>query len=285
MLYPDSKRRISEIVKQADLFKQKGYLKTAKEVYAFKKILKGNKIPDDFLKKLELVFDVFHSEFEKKEPVGQNHRKDVFQEIADTTLKAIGRMGTDYPQDLMKIFPLFQRLGRGQRITGEIAEEIDRKGIIDKNVIFHLHCYAYLIIVEGIYDELARILYFLTVASPSCVPSLKDLEMMTVKTINKKIGTTPVFLKKWDDKNHIRNAIGHARVNYDSTKDEVQFIDINMKDETIWDSGIIPLKDFYEMASELEDSIQAFIYTFILLKTYDIIASKNPCMHAYSTCQ
>lgn len=276
MLYPDSKRRISEIVKLANLFQQKGYLKTAKGIYTFTNILKGNKIPDDFLKKLELVFDVFQGEFEKKVPVGQNYRKNVFQEIADTTLKAIGRMGTDYPQALTKILPLFQRLKKGQKITGEIAEELDRKGIRDKNVIFHLYCYTYLIIVEGIYDELARILYFLTVASPSCVPSLKDLEMMTVNTIKKKLGTTPVFLKKWDDKNHIRNAIGHARADYDSTKDEVQFIDINMRDGTKWDSGIIPLKEFHKMALELEDSIWAFLYTFLLLKIYDFIVSKNP---------
>jgi len=179
-------------------------------------------------------------------------------------------MGTDYPQALMSIFPLFQRLNKGQRITREIAEELNRKGIRDKNVIFHLYCYTYLIIVEGIYDELARILYFLTVASPSCVPSLNDLEMMTVKTIKTKLGTTPVFLKKWDDKKHIRNAIGHARADYDSTKDEVQF-----KDRS-WDSGIIPLKEFIKMALELESSIEAFLYTFILLKIYDFVVSKNP---------
>ena len=100
--------------------------------------------------------------------------------------------------------------------------------------------------------------------------------MMTVKTIKEKLGTTPVFLKKWDDKNHIRNAIGHARADYDSTKDEVQFIDINMRDGTRWDSGIIPLKEFLKMALELEDSIWAFLYTFILLKIYDFIVSKNP---------
>lgn len=276
MLYPDSQRRISEIVKLADVFQQKGYLKTANKVYTFTDILKGKKIPDDFLKQLESVFDIFHVEFEKKVPVGQDYRKRVFQEIAETMLKAIGRMGTNYAQALLKIFPLFQRLNKGQKITGEIAEELVRKGIKDKNVIFHLHCYTYLIIVEGIYDELARILYFLTVASPCCVPSLQDLEMMKINTIEKKLGTTPVFLENWEDKRHIRNAIGHARADYDSTKDVVQFIDVNMRDGTKWDSGAIPLIEFYKMALELEDTIWAFLYTFILLKIYDFIVSKNP---------
>lgn len=275
MLYPDSERRISELVKQVNLFKQNGYSKTAKEIYTFTNILKGKKIPDDFLKRLELVFEVFHDEFEKKTPVGQTYRKDVFQEIANTTLEAIGRTRTGYPQALMKIFPLFQRLNKGQKITGEIGEEFKRKGIKDKNVFFHLYCYTYLIIVEGIYDELARILYFLTVVTPRCAPNLKDLEMMTVKAIKKKLGTTPVFLKEWDDKKHIRNAIGHARAEYDSTKDEVRFIDIN-RDGTIWDSGIISLKKLLKMGMELENSIEAFLYTFILLKIFDLVVSKNP---------
>ena len=125
-------------------------------------------------------------------------------------------------------------------------------------------------IFEGIFDELARILCFLTVASPSSLPSVNSLESMTVNTIRSQLGSSFVFLRKWDDKRHIRNAIGHATAFYDPVKEEVQFIDRS------WDSGIIPLKEFVKMALELEDSIWAFFYTFLLLKIYDFIASQNP---------
>ena len=276
MLYPDSKRRISELVKISDLFKQRGYLRTAKEVTVFINILKGKKIPNDFLKKLESIFDIFHVEFEKKVIVGQTYRKDVFREISDTTLNAISRLKTDYPKTLMTIFPLFQRLNKGQKITGQIGEELTHKTIKDKNVIFHLHCYTYLIIIEGIYDELTRILYFLNVASPNFIPSLADLKLMSVYEIQRKLGTKPVFLKKLADKKHIRNAIGHATTYYDSKNDVVQFINIHPKTGAKWDSGLIPLQEFHKMALELEDTISAFLYIFVLLKIYDFIASNNP---------
>ena len=93
---------------------------------------------------------------------------------------------------------------------------------------------------------------------------------MTVNTIRGQLGSSFVFLKEWDDKRHIRNAIGHATASYDPAKDEVRFKDRN------WDSGITSLKEFIKTALELEDSIWAFSYDFLLLKLYDFIASENP---------
>lgn len=276
MLYSDSKRRIAEIRRLSDLFKRNGYTRTATGISSFTNILKGDSIPSDFLKRLNLVFRVFHIEFEKKIPVGQKYRKDVFEEIADTTLKAIKRLGKDYPHALLTIFPLFQALNRGTKITSQIGNFINSKMYArpdkcgDKNVEFHLYCYTYLIIVEGLFDELARILYFLNVASPGNLPSLNSLKSLTVYTIRRRLGSSFVFLKKWDDKKHIRNAIGHATAFYDPEKDEVQFIDRS------WNSGVIPLKEFIRMALELEDSIWAFFYDFLLLRIYDFIASKKP---------
>ena len=170
----------------------------------------------------------------------------------------------------MTIFPLFQALNRGTKITSQLGNFINSKKYGDKNVEFYLYCYTYLIIVEGIFDELARILYFLTVSSPSNLPRLNSLESMTVNTIRDQLGSSFVFLKKWDEKRHIRNAIGHAKAFYNPVKDEVQFIDMS------WDSGIIPLKEFHKRALEIEDSIWAFFYDFLLLRIYDFILSKNP---------
>jgi len=270
MLYSDSKRRIVEITKLSGLFQTKGYPKTAQAIHSFTAILKGDKIPGDFLKRLDSVFNLFHKEFEKRIPVGQQYRKDVFEEIANTTLKAITRMGADYPTALLSILPLFQSINRGTKITSQIGVFLSSNKCTDKNVEFHLYCYIYLVFVEGIFDELARILYFLTVASPGNIPSLTDLERMSVYRIRRSLGSPFVFLKQWDDKKHIRNAIGHATATFDPTKDEVRFKDRN------WDSGIIPLKDFYRMALELEDAVWAFFYDFLLLKIYDFIASKDP---------
>lgn len=270
MLHSDSKRRIAEITKLSDLFKHNGYKKTATHILSFANILKGDSIPDDFLERLGSVFEVFHVEFQKKIPIGQEYRKAVFEEIAQTTISAIERLGTAYPKALMTIFPLFRDLNRGLKITQQIGSFINSGKCRDENVQFYLRCYTYLITVEGIFDELARILYFLTVASPSNLPSPNSLKQMEVHTIRKRLKRSFVFLKEWDDKKHIRNAIGHATAPYDPRRNEVQFIDRS------WKLGPIPSKEFYKMALELEDSIWAFHYVFLLLRIFDYIVSPNP---------
>jgi len=276
MLYPNSEKRIEDINRIAELFEHKRYPETAKEVRTFIEILKGDKIPIDFLKKLDSLFDLHQKEFEVNLPVGQSYRKRCFEEIKEIVFKAISRLGSDYPKVILTIHPLLQRLNSANKITGSIADELASKRITDKTVVFHLYCYAYLVFVEGIFDELARVLYFLAVADKTNVPKLEDLEKMTVWDILANLKTTPVFLERWDEKNHIRNAIGHARANHNSANDKVHFIDTDKHGVITWDSNDIPFSKFVEMALELEDSLTAFLDIFILLKIYDFISSTNP---------
>jgi hypothetical protein len=280
MLYPDSEKRIEEINKIANLFAHKGYPLTEKEVQAFAEMLKGDKIPSDFLYRLDALLNIHQKEFEAILPVGQNYRKRCFEEIGSLIIKAFGRMRTDYAAALLTIYPLFQRLGAASKITGSIAEELAQKRIQDKSVIFHLRCYSYLILVEGIFDELGRILYFLATVDKNSVPKIQELEKMNVwqilaalKNVQK---STPVFLERWEEKNHIRNSIGHARADYNPSKDEVRFVDVNKKGKLTYDSNYIPFAIFAEKALELEDSLTAFLHIFLLLRIYDFIVAPSP---------
>lgn len=201
MLHPDSERRIGDVINLAELLEQKRYHKTANEIRSFVEILKGKKVPEDLLKKMDSLFNLFQKEFEASLPVGQNFRKRCFEEIKSIVFGAIGRMGIiDFNQAILSTYPFLKRINFATKITGAIAEELNGKRITDKNVIFHLRCYAYLLLVEGIFDELARILYFLIKVSKNNVPSSGNLEKMTVWDILKRLGTTPVFLEKWEEK-------------------------------------------------------------------------------------
>src|SRR3989304_7355805 len=255
MLYPDSEKRIEEINKLANLFAYKGYPLTEKEVREFTQILKGDKIPSDFLSRLDALINLHQKEFETIVSIGQNFRKRCFEEISSLIIKAIGRMRTDYAQALLTIYPLFQRLVAASRITGSIAEELAQNRVQNKSVMFHLRCYSYLILVEGIFDELGRILYFLVTVDKNNVPKIEDLEKMNVWQIlgalKNTLRSTPVFLERWEEKNHIRNSIGHARADYNPSKDEVRFIDVNKKGKLTYDSKYIPFAKFAEMALEI----------------------------------
>lgn len=275
MLYPDSERRIDEMTRLAELFKSKGYPETAKEIFATSQILRGDRVPADFLNKLDSLFSIHHREFEAELTVGMNYRKRCFEEIATIVFKAIGRLGPDFPKVLLNVHPILTQLGDAKKTIGSLADELARNTINDRNIIFHLHCYSYLILVEGVFDELARILFFLRVVESTNVPKPGDLEKMTVWDILRGLKATPVFLERWEDKKHVRNAIGHARASYDTTTGKARFIDVNEQGK-VWDSGNVPFSNFAEMALELEDSLTAFLNIFLLLKIYDLIMSTTP---------
>ncbi len=280
MLHPDSKRRIEEIDKLASLFIDIGYPKTAREVREFAEILKGDRLPPDFLKKLDALIAFHQKEFEEYVAVGKDYRKRCFEEIRETIIEAIGRMRNDYAPALLTIYPIFRGLNSQNKVIGSIAEQL-ADGKLNKEMIFHLHCYAYLVLIEGVFDELARILYFLATVDRGNVPALRDLENLSVRKIldffNNTKGITPVFLEKWEEKNHIRNSISHARTVYNPSKNEVRFVDIDPRTGAIsYDSGYIAFSKFAEMGLELEDSLTAFIHIFLLLKIYDFVAGSNP---------
>jgi len=276
MLHKDADRRKADIAAMAKLTEEKGYKKTAAAILSFANILDQNQVPPDFLKRLDSLYALFEQEFIANMPEGQDFRKRCFEEIKKTVFAAIGRMHPIFSQAILVTFPFLQKLNHAKSITGFLADELSKQTIKDKRVVLHLYCYAYLITVEGVFDELARMLYFLTVVSKDNIPSVQDLEKMEVWDILKKSTTTPVFLERWDEKKHVRNAIGHTRIYYDSAKDEVRFVDVEPKSGKTTYDKIMKLSEFMKMALELEDSVEAFIYTIMMLRIYDFILSPNP---------
>jgi len=238
--------------------------------------LKGKEVPADTLERLNSLFDLNREEFEKIVPAGQTYRKRCFEEIKEITIKSIGRMGSDFGPSLLTLYPLFHRVNMFKKVTGSIADQLSHKQTLSEEVAFHLYCYAYLILIEGIYDELARILYFLAKVQKNNIPKMAELELMSVWDILRALGGTPVFLERWDEKNHIRNAIGHARANYDGSRKLVRFIDVDRNGTQTFDSGDIPLSQFVEWAMEIEESVTAFTNIFLLMKIFDLIYSTNP---------
>jgi hypothetical protein len=274
MLYPDSARRIAEIHMMASVFENEGYKKTASEIRSFTGIFQADNLSMDLLKgvraKYGQLFYVFETEFAEKPRTGQDYRKRVFDEIRELIFKAIEKMDPEFARATIEIFPILTSLMHGRQVTSDISNAVKNTNL-DKKIAFHLYCYAYLIIVEGIFDELARILFFFKNVTKDNIPKSKDLKKMEVWKILKSFGFVPVFLENWKEKKSIRNAIGHATVFYDPSKDEAQFVDeISGYDKTL------NLNQFIQILAELEDSVAAFTHVMILLRLYDFILSSKP---------
>lgn len=274
LLYIDSKKRIENLKTISNTFQEKGCPNTSAEVLKLIPILEGDKVPGDFLKNWNSLFDILGKDFEDSVNVGQAYRKKCYEYIRNTTFEAHKRMGKDFPAALLTIHPLFQKVNVQNSITGSIADLLGSKSATEPIVKFHLHCYAYLVFMEGIFDELSRILYFLAVVNPTNIPPLATLDNTSPQNIIDALGTAPVFLEKWSEKNHIRNSIAHARAIYDPKADIAQFTDI-YRGTITYDSGPIKLSDFVQKALEIEDTLRAFYSIFLLLSVHDLILVKD----------
>ena len=89
-------------------------------------ILKIERAILNFLGRMSGVATVMN-EYVKKVPIGQKYRSAVFEEILKSTLTAIKKLGKDYPRALMSIYPIFQRINQGTKITGQIGEFLIQK--------------------------------------------------------------------------------------------------------------------------------------------------------------
>jgi hypothetical protein len=122
-------------------------VETAKQILSFATILEGDKIPGNFLKNWYSLFDWASKEFENSTPVGQAYRQKCFEYVKTVVFRANKHLGDDYPKELLTIQPILQKLNASNKIIGSIAEQLATKAIKDPVVLFHMHCYAYLVLL------------------------------------------------------------------------------------------------------------------------------------------
>jgi hypothetical protein len=271
VLHPDSDKRKAEINKLSELFRQKGYKATSAEIEGFNSILDGNAVPADFLKRLDHLLGTFEKEFAAAFLPISAYRQGVCSEIRQVIIDAIGRMGVArFAQEYMQVYPVTERLKDGRKIVGDIADELAQNTNLSEKGRFYLYCLAYAIIVEGVFDEVARILYFLKIETPTRIPTTQEILSKTVWNVYREITPTPLFLQNWEEKKKIRNSIGHATFSFDVSRKEIRFID-----EIAGYDEVKTLSAFVTLLGELESVVEAYTYNTLLLKVYDFVVATN----------
>lgn len=268
MLYNDSDIRNKAIMGIAYIFDQQGYKKTASNILEYCKILDGTQVPSvsEFTTKLNSTFDILEKDFSDT-LLSKDYGIRCFRDNSTIISNAIRKSGSSFKQSLLIATPLLKRMADTREITSLIARELPI--IKNKETILHLFCYTYLIIVEGLFDELSRLLYFMKLLSEGKSIALPDLEDMNIWRIYDEFKPEPVFFENFREKKHIRNAIAHASVKYNDNKREVEFIDED------WNETI-SVDEFVKKGEELETSVMTFMYIFNVLRINDLIMSPNP---------
>jgi hypothetical protein len=270
MLYPDSEKRIKIINEIADVLKSRGYLKTAKEAASFADMQRESEFPADLSSKFNGIINIFAEEFKDSLIEGKTYRAKVFEEIEEIVVGAVNRTYPKFFSSYSEISPILTAILNGRNTIGDIADEIVTIAKSNKKIMFLLCCYGYLIMVEGVFDEISRVLYFFSKLTESHVPRAPSILNKDVGEIIKEFSVPPVFLENWEEKKHIRNAIAHATTYFDPAKEEVRFVDAPSNyDKTK------SLHDFLWIVLEFDDLAESFSIILCLLELLKLFAFKE----------
>ena len=241
--------------------------KTAREMKKIVNLMEKSKDTASINRMLTSAYNRLGNEFTKSSPFGKHYRMMCFKEIGDIILNSTDRLVGRFAEAREILAPVSQRMHEVRSNLAPVADFFldlaqtheQTKPSIYKEVMFHLIAYMYLVTFEGIFDELIRILYFFSIASKNHLPKIAELQKTTIWTIMKKLPRLPSFLKDWDKKRHLRNAIGHARAYYNGENNMIRFVDVDNKKGTIVYDEILSMSEFYKVWTELNDSMQAFV--------------------------
>ena len=132
--------------------------------------------------------------------------------------------------------------------------------------------------IEGIFDELYQIFYYLTKVSKHLAPTQAKLDRLSCLSWKKKVDAlynelhyVPVFFQDCEDKAHLRNAIGHARAHYNVDKDDIHFVDVDFRKGKISFNKTYTMDQFYDTWMELIDTYAAFRFSLKLLPLYEYV--------------
>lgn len=281
-------------MKFANLFNQRGFPKTSKELSNFADRLRDGKIPCEKNKIVDAIYSVvtvLEYEFVNSQFIGRTFRKKCYQEMIFTVYKALKNMGVidfirvskepfqyfskrvaevlrnirpfhDYQEEFVQ--EIMNKSGFVTKNNISIAEETS--GTIEKTVLlFHFKAYLYLLFIEGVFDDITRLWYFHKYLSinPNYTPISRDLKRLNVDgilhTLRRNSYPIPIFLENWKEKKFWRNAIAHCTVNFDPKKKIIHFVvyDRLNPEITVYDEFVI-LHDFQTVCLELEDTLNAF---------------------------
>lgn len=255
------------------------YPKTVWELRSIAKDLEAGK-KSNFDRRIALLYNILEGEFINSLPTGQRYRRECFNEMKITILRAVERLEYKFQDSTSLLFPIIKRMEEVDHnlipvsmfcnsMVNQLTDP-DKYDVI-KPILFHMSAYMYLVDVEGIFDELARIFYFLTKASKHFTPSKNGLDNLTAKQIAYELHPVPIFLRDLEIKLHLRNAIGHARATYNAERDEVHFTDVDVYNGRISFEETYSMTQFQEFWMELIDASAAFRFSVELLKLYDYI--------------
>lgn len=140
---------------------------------------------------------------------------------------------------------------------------------------FYVLCFAFMIAMEGYYDELIRFVYLIDrFVSADEIVDPNRLKYKTVEEIYPQLRIRSVnIVAIWKSGHHVRNAIAHARFTYDESAKCMRFVDVDLqrrKEKFEKSLTYSQLADMYATIDDLSDAMRVLLnmlHVYALLTT------------------
>ena len=219
-----------------------GLPKTASWLRAASKQISSSTIDDLALNYSKEVVN-FRDEFSS----GNAKMAELFHEVRS-------RMPKHPPNAPLTITDLETILAKTSATQQQIAKIVSvfNSGALDTEQKFYGMCLLYVIMVEGVYDEVLRflLLWYENLRGNTILSAtLANKNTYTLKSELEASGAKPVLFEFWQPR--IRNSIAHARFSYDVKNDKAIFDDVDPHDQTNTFHKEMSYKEFGELETGL----------------------------------
>jgi hypothetical protein len=273
-LYPDAERRKQDLERTCEIFRKNSFIETSYLIGELITIFDRDKLPEDINSKFLSLLDKFEEEFVNVFPTGKDFREKCIRNISSITFNGICKLGREkFSKCLNDLHPLLERLEESNVKVQKISSIIQK--IPDNETKFYIYSLLFLFMLEGVFDQIVRVLYFLYMNTDGSRLVFEDIEELEIKEMKKGFnerGLDPIFLSNWESRyRHIRNSIAHLRFSYDNSTGIVHFQDYYPKDRCLVYDQKMPVLTFVETALEVESTIMGLAYLFMLLRINDLL--------------
>lgn len=272
-----------EILQIAKFFGEQHYPKTSMTIVSLVEMLtKKKKIVgfENFAERVASVFGIFRDEWVNILAFGRDYRGKCLDEVVIILLQAIDNLeerseelSTEFLSFMSRINEIDENIKPISGLFASLRVKPDRSSE-DNLVMFHSFCYLYLIGIEGIFDELVKMLYIFAEAAKGNIVKFEELETANIWDVRRAykqlFSLSPVFLEKLQEKKDIRNAIAHAQAKYYPEINQIHFRSVNITDHRVFDRAV-SFDEFQALHFEIMDAIDSFRYALRIINVQELL--------------
>jgi len=249
----DKKSEMEKVAKVFDIYE---FRKTAESIRCLSNDLYKNSKKVNFDKTFEQLQETLEEEFISRGTDPSFRRKlgsaliSLMNAATKKNLALVKKQVSDFE-------PSMQRIMNSYMVIGDIVESLTKNTQITNKQKYYGACFTYLLMVEGVFRELAEYILMLDDIRIGHVRKFSDIETLDIYDLAKQIESkSDISILTKGYSNSLRNAIAHADFRFNNATGKMAFKDVYHGKEKL--VGDLTLDEFGEYYLKIDD-----LYTLI----------------------